>query len=105
MYDRFFGLPLSYKPPIAFVQRTLLFSKEEIGEAHDAVGDYLILPNKIFVKGRINNAYNSINGYGSRCVVRANRIFRSKKLDSAKYQIYIEQSKSKARAIEHVRLS
>ena len=79
MYDRFFD-SLSYKPPIAFVQRTLLFSKEEIGEAHDAVGDYLILPNKIFAKGRINNAYNSINGYGSRCVVRANRIFRSKKI-------------------------
>jgi 5-formyltetrahydrofolate cyclo-ligase len=78
MYDRFFG-SLRYKPVIAFAQRTFNFSKEDIGEAHDAVGDYLILPNKIFTKGRIKNAYNTINGYGGRCVVRTDRIFRSKK--------------------------
>lgn len=79
MYDRFFD-SLGYKPLVAFAQRTLCFSSEEVGEAHDLVGDYLILPNKIFAKGRRNNAYNSINGYGSRCVVRADRISSSKKI-------------------------
>jgi 5-formyltetrahydrofolate cyclo-ligase len=78
MYDRFFD-SLNYKPLIVFVQRVLCFSKEEICEPHDVVGDYLLLPNKIFVKGRAKNAYNTVNSYGSRNNIRASRIFCSKK--------------------------
>lgn len=78
MYDRFFGQIL-HRPIIVFVQRTLCFVPKEIGEGHDTVGDYLALPNKIFVKGKINNAYNSVNGYGRRGFVGANRVFCGQK--------------------------
>lgn len=79
MYDRFFD-SLGYRPLVAFAQRTLCFSPKKLGEAHDIVGDYLILPNKIFAKGRGNNVNNSVNSYGGRCIVRANRICSSKKI-------------------------
>lgn len=78
MYDRFFG-SLGYRPHVIFVQRSFCFSKESIGEPHDVYCDYLVLPNKIFVKGRLKNAYNSVNGYGRRNLIGSGGIFNSKK--------------------------
>lgn len=77
MYDRFFA-SIHKRPLILFVQRELCFNKAVIGESHDISGDYLVLPNKIMKRGRLKNAYNSVNGYGSRRLVRTGRIFCSK---------------------------
>lgn len=78
MYDRFFA-SYKQKPIVVFVQRVPIVSKKEIGESHDLIGDFLLSQNKIFVKGKKDNAYNSINSHFGRSRIRTDRFFCGKK--------------------------
>ncbi|MEF3191560.1 MAG: 5-formyltetrahydrofolate cyclo-ligase [Campylobacterales bacterium] len=74
MYDRFFSL-LGYRPVIIFIQLTVCHTKELLGKSHDLIGDWMVTPDLLMVRGIRLHDRIDIDRIGGGCC----RIFGSKK--------------------------
>lgn len=73
-YDIFFS-HLKTKPIVVFVSLSDNFTKAEISQKHDLVGDFYITPKKNYLKkGKYDRVLNRLN---SRCGRHFSRIFNS----------------------------
>lgn len=98
-YDRFFE-NLNYKPLVIFAQSINAISEKKLTQEHDIAGEFYINPYKKYYKK--DNKYDRITYRTYNRYSRSwNRIFSCKKINDAKYEIFVEQAKAKAKAIEY----